>query len=81
MGVRNGFSRKHPFDILSDGYQPINEIERVYFMSKQTKDDSGLAHTRWNCKYHIVFCPKYRRKVIYGQLRADVGKILRRFVN
>ena len=41
------------------------------------KDNNGLAHTKWNCKYHIVFAPKYRRKVIYGKIRADIGKILR----
>ena len=40
-------------------------------------DDSSLSHTRWNCKYHIVFVPKYRRKVIYGKLRAEIGAILR----
>lgn len=40
-------------------------------------DDSSLSHTRWNCKYHIVFVPKYRRKVIYGKLRAEIGPILR----
>ena len=43
-----------------------------------SKDDQNLSHTRWNCKYHIVFTPKYRRKIVYGQLRKDVGKILRR---
>ena len=37
-----------------------------------------LAHTVWECKYHIVWIPKYRRKVIYGKLRQDIGKILRR---
>jgi len=41
------------------------------------KDNDSLAHTTWNCKYHIVFAPKYRRQVIYGQLRVDIGKILR----
>ncbi|WP_198029835.1 transposase, partial [Bacillus sp. J33] len=40
--------------------------------------DNSLSHTRWNCKYHIVFIPKYRRKVIYGKLRRDIGAILRR---
>ena len=40
-------------------------------------DINSLSHTKWNCKYHIVFCPKYRRQVIYGQLRAEIGKILR----
>ncbi|MFP7306464.1 IS200/IS605 family transposase, partial [Enterococcus faecalis] len=33
-----------------------------------SNDDKSLAHTRWNCEYHLVFTPKYRRKVIYGQL-------------
>ena len=40
-------------------------------------DKDSLAHTRWECKYHIVFAPKYRRKVIYGKIKADIGKILR----
>ena len=40
-------------------------------------NESGIAHTKWNCKYHIVFTPKFRRKAIYGQLKADIGKILR----
>ncbi|MBO8427998.1 MAG: IS200/IS605 family transposase [Firmicutes bacterium] len=40
-------------------------------------DNSSLSHTRWNCKYHIVFVPKYRRKVIYGKSRAEIGPILR----
>jgi putative transposase len=41
-------------------------------------DTNSLAHTKWNCKYHIVFAPKYRRKVIYGQLRKEIGQILRK---
>ena len=40
-------------------------------------DSKSLAHTRWNCKYHIVFAPKYRRKEFYGEKRAEIGKILR----
>ena len=40
-------------------------------------DNESLAHTTWNCKYHLVFAPKYRRREIYGKLRADIGKILR----
>ena len=40
-------------------------------------DDSSLSHTRWNCQYHIVFIPKYRRKTIYGKVREDVREILR----
>ena len=38
---------------------------------------NALAHTKWMCKYHIVFTPKYRRKIIYNQYRKDLGKILR----
>ena len=45
-------------------------------MSK-SKDNDSLSHTTWNCKYHVVFAPKYRRQIIYGQIKADVGKILR----
>ena len=40
-------------------------------------DDLSLSHTRWNCKYHIVFIPKYRRKEIFGKLRSDIGQIIR----
>ena len=40
-------------------------------------DTNKLSHTAWECKYHIVFAPKYRRKVIYGNIREDIGKILR----
>ena len=47
-------------------------------MSKRNDDISSLSHTKWNCQYHIVFCPKYRRKEIYGKLRKDIGSYLRR---
>ena len=40
-------------------------------------DSNSLAHTKWNCKYHIVFAPKFRRKVIYGKKKSEIGKILR----
>ena len=40
-------------------------------------DTESLAHTKWNCNYHIVFAPKYRRQVIYGKLKKDIVKILR----
>ena len=39
-------------------------------------DNNSLAHTKWECKYHIVFAPKYRRQVIYKDIKADVGQIL-----
>ena len=41
-------------------------------------DTNSLSHTKWNCKYHIVFAPKYRRQIIYGRIREDIGKILRK---
>ena len=40
-------------------------------------DNNSLAHTKWNCKYHVVFSPKYRRREIYGKLKMEIGKILR----
>jgi putative transposase len=44
-----------------------------------TRDDiNSLSHSKWNCKYHIVFAPKYRRMVIYRQIKMDVGRILRK---
>ena len=52
--------------------------------SKKTKNEAdtinnvtSLSHTKWNCKYHIVFTPKYRRKIFYGQKRLEIGRILR----
>ncbi len=42
------------------------------------KDNNSLAHSTWNCKYHIVFAPKYRRMEIYGKIRKDIGVIIRR---
>ena len=42
-----------------------------------TNDNESLSHTKWRCKYHIVFAPKYRRKEIYGRIKVDIGKILR----
>ena len=41
-------------------------------------NNNSLAHTTWNCKYHIVFAPKYRRLVFYGNKRLEIGKILRK---
>ena len=40
-------------------------------------DNNSLTHTTWNCKYHIIFAPKYRRQVIYGKIKMDIGKIIR----
>lgn len=46
-------------------------------MKNQNNDTFSSAHTTWKCQYHIVFTPKYHRKIIYGVLRAEIGKILR----
>ena len=40
-------------------------------------DINSLSHSKWNCKYHIVFAPKYRRKIFYGEKKVAIGKILR----
>ncbi len=39
-------------------------------------DSNSLSHTKWNCKYHIVFAPKFRRKIVYGKLKRDIANIL-----
>ena len=44
-------------------------------------DKNSLAHTSWNCKYHIVFAPKYRRQIFYGEHKLEIGKILRELCN
>ena len=44
-------------------------------MPKDNTD--SLSHTRWNCKYHIVFAPKFRRQAVYGKIEVSIGKILR----
>ena len=53
-------------------FKPKNFIEERTFMA------NSLAHTNWECKYHIVFAPKYRREVIYGKMKAEIVKILRK---
>ena len=46
-------------------------------MKKVTIDNNSLAHTSWNCKYHIVFAPKYRRKIFFEEKRLEIREILR----
>ncbi len=50
---------------------------RTFMKNIQINDIKSLAHTTWNCKYHIVFAPKYRRKVFYKSKRLEIGQILR----
>ena len=49
----------------------------LYLIRRIKMSEDSLAHTKWNCKYHIVFAPKYRRQVVYGKLREEIGRILR----
>ena len=42
------------------------------------REVNSLSHTRWECKYHIVFIPKYRKKVLFGQIRKEIGEVLHR---
>ena len=62
-------------------YVAGNRIQAEYkgerYLRNQNNGTYSLAHTRWKCQYHIVFTPKYRRKIIYGALRVEIGKILR----
>ena len=54
------------------------EFEKEGWWSAMANKAYSLSHTKRMCKYHIVFTPKYRRKAIYGQIRSDIGEILRR---
>ena len=54
--------------------QVVNADKEGDVMAQQA---NSLSHTKWLCKYHIVFTPKYRRKIIYNQYRASIGEILR----
>ena len=67
---------KTPFDVeYNSGLETAKEnIKRRTF---KMNDIHSLSHTKWNCKYHIVFAPKYRRKVFYGEKRLEIGAILR----
>ena len=47
-------------------------------MTKKREEINSLSHTKWNCMYHVVFIPKYRRKSVYGKLRRDIGTYIRR---
>ena len=71
------YIKKLLLSIIKKGSQPnLIDKMRIYIM-----DNNSLSHTKWNCKYHIVFAPKYRRQIIYGRIKADVGKILRDLCN
>ena len=67
------FYKKHSFQ-YNVGVQATLQIERSVFMANQT---NSLSHTKWMCKYHIVFTPKYRRKIIYNQYRESLREIIK----
>ena len=56
--------------------RPHNYNNEEVFLAKE-KDINSLDHTTWRYQYHVVFAPKYRRMVIYREIKADIGKILR----
>jgi len=70
-----GYTKKSPRMHRIVIVQATNIAKEGDFMAQPTTN--SLAHTRWMCKYHIVFSPKYRRKAIYGQYRESIGRILR----
>ena len=69
----NRYTKKSPFR-YNRVVQALLQERKGDFMANKNND---LAHTKWMCKYHIVFTPKYRRKVIYNQLKADIRDILK----
>ena len=64
-------------DVTCQSKPKINKQTEDLSMKKETIDTNSLAHSKWNCKYHIVFAPKYRRKVFYEEKRLEIREILR----
>ena len=64
--------KKPPLEIIRFARLKLYNPKEVIHMNS-----NSLAHTKWNCKYHIVFAPKYRRQEIYGAIKRDLGVILR----
>ena len=76
--VRESYGRHLPIlNAVIPATVRLAEISTADMSIEMPNDVKSLAHTRWNCKYHIVFAPKYRRKEFYGEKRAAIGKILR----
>lgn len=72
-GGVNMLYKKHSFQ-YNVSVQVTLQFERSVFMANQT---NSLSHTKWMCKYHIVFTPKYRRKIIYNQYRESLREIIK----
>jgi len=60
---------------IGNSVDSATDIQKEHFMKKR------LAHRVWECKYHIVWVPKNRRKAVYAKVKRDIGKILRRLYN
>ena len=73
MGRIDPVIQKSPFH-YNRGVQATIRERKGDFMAKQT---NSLAHTKWMCKYHIIFTPKYRRKIVYNQYKTDLRDILK----
>ena len=71
--VYTRYTQKSPFRTIIEVSSHYYE-RKGDFMAKKTND---LSHTKWMCKYHIVFTPKYRRKIIYNQYKADIRDIIK----
>jgi putative transposase len=74
MRVRDECYTKNHLSIIHRGVQATIKERKGDFMAKQT---NSLAHTKWMCKYHIIFTPKYRRKIVYNQYKTDLRDILK----
>ena len=77
-GVPKSFSGEYAKKLLLVKYKcGLTTAQKTKRRTFEMNDNKSLAHTTWNCKYHIVFAPKYRRQIFYGEHRVEVGKILR----
>ena len=72
-GARRLLYKNH-LSIIIEVFRPLLKERKGDFMAKQT---NSLAHTKWMCKYHIIFTPKYRRKIVYNQYKTDLRDILK----
>ena len=75
MRVRDvGYTKKSPFRYKIRLFKPIYNERKGDFMANKA---NSLSHTKWVCKYHIVFTPKYRRKIIYNQYKESIRDIIK----
>ena len=78
MRVESRSYTKITFPIIIEVSKPLLKERKGDFMAKKS---NSLAHTKWMCKYHIVFTPKYRRKMIYNQYKEDLRDIIKQLCN